>query len=137
MRKSLRETSTGQETHQEYVEKCLQMLQHKRDERGGGMITDVERAAIESRVRIVEEDIIKDIASKNCRLKNRESELHPIAKETSRINNLLRMQESLYEEGKINETQIQKARKQAQLQREEYWLRQKIVDLLISANNYG
>lgn len=110
------------------------MLQHERDEK---IITDIERAGIEARIRIWEEETIEDFARKNCYLENRQPKLHPIAKETSSVDTLLRIKEYLYEEGKINEEEIQKARKQAQLQKEEYWLRQKIADLLISANNYG
>ena len=110
------------------------MLQHERDEK---IITDIERSEIESQIRIWEEESIEDFARKNCYLENIQSKLHPIAKETSSVDTLLRIEESLYEEGKINEEEIQKARKRARFQKEEYGARQRLADLLISANNYG
>jgi post-segregation antitoxin (ccd killing protein) len=138
MRKALRETSEGQKIHQAYVEKKLEILQHERDaNRNNRTITDIERSEIESQTRIWEEENIEDLARKNCYLENMQSKLHRIAKETSSMDTLLRLQESLYKRGQINEKEIQRARTEVQLKKEEYWLRQKFVNILISANNHG
>ena len=100
------------------------------------MVTEDDKTIIDLDTRAREEKEIKRFASHNCRLRNDHFLTHGVRPSLFYKWDLKR-KESLFREGEINEEEIQRARTKVQLKEEEYWLRQKFTNILISANNYG
>ena len=137
MRKALRETSEGQEIHRQLVEHTIRQQQNLLDARKcREMVTEDDKTIIDLDTRAREEKEIKRFASHNCRLRNDHFLTHGVRPSLFYKWDLKR-KESLFREGEINEEEIQRARTKVQLKEEEYWLRQKFTNILISANNYG